>query len=372
MTTSPRRAPIESWPPHRRRSSRARTACATGTAGLPGPRSCGCPTRSGSRSVTPTAACAGGWRWPPPTCSAPGGAPAATTTPPAVGTAAFTYLRDRLITSWDIPWGVATFASWSMTPDDSFFGISGVGRRTLRDQLPKVRAAIDAGGLVLLGLVTVHTFNLGEIGRNHTVLGYRYRTGPGTASIAVYDPNSPGRDDIGITIDTDADDSPAHHPQRRDQAPDPRLLRAPAGDRRPDTGRRAVARDRSRRQTAGRVGGRRHPPRGRRRRRRTDREHGRAGVAVQLPGPAGRRPGARHGQRDQQRRPDLQLASGRSPGRGPSSPASPVASARSPGRRWPVGRSAPSCCWPRRRSRSRRSSRSCSPRRRSPSSPGAA
>jgi hypothetical protein len=134
--------------------------------------------------------------------------PAATTTPPAAGTPAFNYLRDRLITSWDIPWGVATFASWSMTPDDSFFGIPGVGRRTLRDQLPKVRAAIDAGGLVLLGLVTVHTFNLGEIGRNHTVLGYRHQTGPGSTSIAVYDPNSPGRDDVGITIDTDAADAP--------------------------------------------------------------------------------------------------------------------------------------------------------------------
>ncbi len=134
--------------------------------------------------------------------------PAATTTPPSTGTTAFNYLRDRLIASWDIPWGAATFASWSMTPDDSFFFIPGVGRRTLRDQLPKARAAIDAGGLVLLGLVTVRTFNLGEIGRNHTVLGYRHRSGPGTTSIAVYDPNSPGRDDIGITIATDADDAP--------------------------------------------------------------------------------------------------------------------------------------------------------------------
>jgi hypothetical protein len=132
--------------------------------------------------------------------------PAATTTPPATGTAAFNYLRDRLIASWDLPWGAATFASWSMTPDDTFFGIPGVGRRTVREQLPKARAAIDAGGLVLLGLVTVHTFNLAEIGRNHTVLGYRYRTGPGSVSIAVYDPNSPGRDDVGITVDTAGDD----------------------------------------------------------------------------------------------------------------------------------------------------------------------
>ena len=128
--------------------------------------------------------------------------PAATTTPPATGTAAFNYLRDRLIASWDLPWGAATFASWSMTPDDSFFGIAGVGRRTVSEQLPKAWAAIDAGGLVLLGLVTVHTFNLGEIGRNHTVLGYHYRTGPGSVSIAVYDPNSPGRDDVGMTVDT--------------------------------------------------------------------------------------------------------------------------------------------------------------------------
>jgi hypothetical protein len=54
----------------------------------------------------------------------------------------------------------------------------------------------------------VHTWNLAEIGHNHTVLGYRYHAGPDSASIAVYDPNSPGRDDIGITIATTSGDDP--------------------------------------------------------------------------------------------------------------------------------------------------------------------
>jgi hypothetical protein len=132
-----------------------------------------------------------------------GRAPAPWTSPPGADTPGFAYLRARLIASWDLPWGAATFASWSMSPDgDTFFGLSGLGRRTIREQLPKLRAAVDSGGLALLGLITVRTFNPAELGRNHIVLAYGYQPTASSLSVAVYDPNSPRRDDIRITVDT--------------------------------------------------------------------------------------------------------------------------------------------------------------------------
>jgi hypothetical protein len=128
--------------------------------------------------------------------------PAPWTTPPAAGTPAFAYLRERLIASWDLPWGATTFASWAMSPDgDTFFGLSGLGRRTI-GQLPRLRAGLDAGSPVMLGLVTVHTFDAVELGKCHIVLAYGYDAGPTSCTVSVYDPNSPRRDDIRITIAT--------------------------------------------------------------------------------------------------------------------------------------------------------------------------
>jgi hypothetical protein len=132
--------------------------------------------------------------------------PAPWTVAPAPGTPGFAYLRDRLIASWDLPWGAATFATWAMSPDaDTFFGLSGLGSRTL-DEVPKLRAGLDAGAPVLLGLVTVHTFNPAELGKCHIVLAYGYDAGPSSVAVRVYDPNSPLRDDIRITIDTTTGD----------------------------------------------------------------------------------------------------------------------------------------------------------------------
>jgi hypothetical protein len=90
-----------------------------------------------------------------------------------------------------------------MAPDrDTFPGLTGLGRRTVRDQLPKLRAALDAGAPVLLGLVTVHTYDPTQLAKCHIVLAYGYSAAPRALAIAVYDPNSPCRDDIRITVDT--------------------------------------------------------------------------------------------------------------------------------------------------------------------------
>ena len=143
---------------------------------------------------------------------AAGRAPVPWTTPPAGGTVAFRYLSRRLLDSWNVPTGLATFAYWAATPDDdSLFGLRpGVRRMTIRHELPRVRRRIDAGRLVLLGLVTVRSTAPSELARCHIVLAYGWAREGASMTLAVYDPNSPRRDDVTIVIDTtDLDGSTA-------------------------------------------------------------------------------------------------------------------------------------------------------------------
>jgi hypothetical protein len=67
-----------------------------------------------------------------------------------------------------------------------------------------VQADIDGGHPSPLGLVTVHTADLKQIGKCHQVLAYGYDVDDaGTVTLAIYDPNTaPGQaDDVWIRFD---------------------------------------------------------------------------------------------------------------------------------------------------------------------------
>ena len=76
-------------------------------------------------------------------------------------------------------------------------------RRTRDVEWPKVKAAIDAGRLPMLGLIRHAGANPFALTKDHQVLAYAYSTdGPtGSTTIRVYDPNWPDRDDVTVTID---------------------------------------------------------------------------------------------------------------------------------------------------------------------------
>ena len=118
--------------------------------------------------------------------------------PPPAGSALMTYLTRRLLASWNIPAGVLTYIAWANTPDyDTLIGLRhGVGRMTIQDQIPKLTAAIDQGKPCTLGLVTVHSADPAQLGHCHQVLAYAYDWNGAFFRTQVYDPNSPGRDDI--------------------------------------------------------------------------------------------------------------------------------------------------------------------------------
>jgi hypothetical protein len=128
-------------------------------------------------------------------------------TPPAEGTALFDYIARRLIDSFNGIAGVGTYAQWMLLPSADLHLIvgsrAGAFSRTVRSSWPKVRADIDLGQPSPLGLVTVHTTDLRQIGKCHQVLAYGYRVDDGaTVTLRVYDPNTDhdASDDVWISF----------------------------------------------------------------------------------------------------------------------------------------------------------------------------
>lgn len=127
---------------------------------------------------------------------------------PAPDTELYKFIVRRLVQSWHIPAGVAKYYQWMTLPDaDSRLRASGrsliirgVWRRTVEREWPKVRALIDNGQPVALGLVTVASTNPLLLGANHQALAYGYQVTDSAVSIAVYDPNCGPNDGVRIVF----------------------------------------------------------------------------------------------------------------------------------------------------------------------------
>ena len=125
-----------------------------------------------------------------------GVAPAAEPTPPV-----YRYLCRRLLDSWNFPFGVLKYYDWQRRPSAcrAWGGVrvvDGVSRLTIEEEWPRVRASLDAGLPVPLGLVKAHSFSPRLLPRNHQVLAVGYELDDATGDLTVrgYDPNYPGKD----------------------------------------------------------------------------------------------------------------------------------------------------------------------------------
>jgi hypothetical protein len=133
-------------------------------------------------------------------------------TNPAEGSPLFKYIVGRLFDSFNIPDGVLKYYSWMNTPDHDtglWFAIRrGVAWMTIMEELPKIRADIDAGSPSPLGLVTVYSTDPTMIGHNHQVLAYGYRDdGNGNVTVQLYDPNSGANDGVYLALNVS---NPSH------------------------------------------------------------------------------------------------------------------------------------------------------------------
>jgi hypothetical protein len=111
---------------------------------------------------------------------------------PAAGTPLFRFIVRRLIQSWHIPYGVAGYYRGMLSSDAQ------LAARSISRQWPRVRALLDAGQPVALGIVTVDSANALLLGHNHQVLAYGYVADDRHVTLLVYDPNSGPTDDVVI------------------------------------------------------------------------------------------------------------------------------------------------------------------------------
>jgi hypothetical protein len=140
-----------------------------------------------------------------------GDVPPAGATPPATGTPLFDEIAHRQLDSLEL--GLTPLRFWLAAARCR------AGRWTAADQVREwraIRAGIDAGRPAMLGLVRSAAVNPLALTTNHQVLGYGYEAGPARATIRIYDPNHPGRDDVaiwlrigGVASAGDAEDEPA-------------------------------------------------------------------------------------------------------------------------------------------------------------------
>jgi hypothetical protein len=130
---------------------------------------------------------------------AAGRTPPPDTAPPAPGSPWFKYLVRRLLASWGLPMGGLRYLWWTILPDRDVALVRGVAHRTRR-WIPKVRAMLDDGRPVALGVIRVRSWNLLKVGLNHQMVGYGSEDAPVSTRLLVYDPNHPDRDDLAITV----------------------------------------------------------------------------------------------------------------------------------------------------------------------------
>jgi hypothetical protein len=129
-------------------------------------------------------------------------APPPSTSNPVPDSPAFTFIVSRLMDSFNLPLGVAKYYEWMNLPShDVWFLPDGTSHRTISEEMSTLRTSIDAGHPCPLGIVTVHSVNPADLGKNHQILAYGYSDAGSTTTVQVYDPNHPDRDDVTITFD---------------------------------------------------------------------------------------------------------------------------------------------------------------------------
>lgn len=121
-------------------------------------------------------------------------------------TAWFRYLVRRLWDSWDVPFGGVRYCDWQTRADHSTPGVwqkwvrPGPQRLTLRQEWPRVRRQLDRGRLAPLGVITVESYDLRLVGRNHQILAYGYSVENDAVTLRIYDPNYPNEDDLSLSM----------------------------------------------------------------------------------------------------------------------------------------------------------------------------
>ena len=121
-------------------------------------------------------------------------------TPFANGSSRFRAIVRRQVES--LFWLTVPIRFWLRSAIGGRFG-GDRAKATLDREWPKAKAALDAGRLVLIGLIRVASADPRALTLDHQVLAYGYAENGRGVTLRLYDPNWPDRDDVTITIHLD-------------------------------------------------------------------------------------------------------------------------------------------------------------------------
>ena len=115
------------------------------------------------------------------------------------------YFGRRLLDSWNLPFGILKYYDLQCRPQASTFAAGvrvrpGAMATCVEADWPRVRAELDAGQLVALGVVKASSFDPRHLGRNHQVLAFDYAEAGGGVTVRVYDPNYAGDDAVTLSF----------------------------------------------------------------------------------------------------------------------------------------------------------------------------
>lgn len=157
--------------------------------------------------------------------------PPADAAPPANGSPRFRAIVRRQVQS--LAWGRVPLRYYDLQafrPDPPAGLAAALSREpahvvAVRDEWPRIRVAIEAGVLPVVGLVRVAGWSPRLLTVNHQVLAYAFEEDEAGFRVRVYDPNHPGRDDVELRAVIDpADGRPARERIRLAQSTGEPLL----------------------------------------------------------------------------------------------------------------------------------------------------
>lgn len=103
------------------------------------------------------------------------------------------YLARRLLASWNMPAGLVKYYRWQRADQPA------LSRLMTEVEWPRIRAQLDAGVPVALGVVKPQSRDPRRLVQNHQVLAYGYEQSVTGVRLDIYDPNYP--DDPDATLD---------------------------------------------------------------------------------------------------------------------------------------------------------------------------
>lgn len=133
------------------------------------------------------------------------------TDPPPDGSPLYRFIVQRLFDSFNLPFGLNRYIELMQPTLPDFSGALGLLSRAsvmLGTEWPQIKADLDAGHPVPLGLIKIKSARLTDLCHHHQVLAYGYDLDGSDLTLRLYDPNYPNNDDVQLTLDTNSIHAP--------------------------------------------------------------------------------------------------------------------------------------------------------------------